>query len=310
MWVSTHSGVRKRFVAAPQLLYFESMKKRVLLIDESLTVQKVVALTLDKNRYAVSYAKSRAEAMHQIRTEVPDLVLVSDQVSDVTVPTFPKEVVSWVGATGAPPPVLLIAAQDVGDSMDYAGVLKKPFSPQALQGIVSEFTQVDPVQMPQATAPSSGEDLQSRFNQTFNDEAALVRETFREEIDSAEATRMDLPAPGGAPRSQSSAPVPPAPHPPQAPQHQHQQQPAAPASESAGLWESNQPGGVMGAEDSMAYKAELRNQVEDRLGSEDLERVVSEVLERLVPPIVEKLVEQRLDRLLKEEEEFVELGDG
>ncbi len=43
------------------------MRKRVLLIDESLTVQKVVALTLDKSRFSILYAKTRAEAMRLVR---------------------------------------------------------------------------------------------------------------------------------------------------------------------------------------------------------------------------------------------------
>jgi PleD family two-component response regulator len=71
------------------------MKKRILLLDESVTVQKVVALTLDRERFAITNAKTRSEAMKSILENPPDLILVSDQVAGVSASAFPKEVETW-----------------------------------------------------------------------------------------------------------------------------------------------------------------------------------------------------------------------
>lgn len=303
------------------------MKKRVLLIDESLTVQKVVALTLDKSRYAVSYAKSRAEAMSFVADSPPNLILVSDQVTDVTVPSFPKEVEAWLGRNHKAPPIILITGQDTKEMRHYAGVLKKPFSPQALQTLVTEHTagaapapEPSLGARPAAPAPAPQEDakLQARFNETFNDEAKLTRETFETEIpDDNEATLLNIPAPVAAARAQArQAPAPaPAedslwnnnPPPPPAPK-------AAPAPPAPVVGARKVPEApvaptteILRAEDSMAYKGMLESQVESTLARENLDEIVQRVLDRMVPPIVERLVQERLDQLMRDQEEFVDI---
>lgn len=61
---------------------------------------------------------------------------------------------------------------------------------------------------------------------------------------------------------------------------------------------------LMGAEDSMAYKASLDSQIERFLRSQNLEDLVHRLVEKMIPPIVEKVARDRIDRLLKEEGEF------
>ena len=81
----------RSFDSRPKLDILSAMKKKILLIDESLTVQKVVALTLDKAKYQLSFAKSRPEVMKLVLENPPDLILLSDQMSDMSVGNFPKE---------------------------------------------------------------------------------------------------------------------------------------------------------------------------------------------------------------------------
>ncbi len=267
------------------------MKKRLLLIDESLTVQKVVALTLDRERFTVANAKSRSEAMKVVLEAPPDLILVSDQVTGLTAASFPKEVETWVGRDRRIPPLVLITGQELKEQRGYRAVLKKPFAPQALQNIVNEAL---------ADAPgTSGEDSDDRmqrvFNDAFSDEAGLVSETLRTEVDESEDTLLTIPAPsreGGAKTGRRSPP------------------PVESVAELWGKTEAPEPGGVvqvLGADDSMAYKAQLEKEVRRQLESHDLEDIVHRLLEKLVPPIVERLAQQRLDQLLKESENFVEL---
>lgn len=257
------------------------MKKLVLLVDESLTVQKVVALTLDRNRFQVAYAKSRAEVLRQFSENVPDVVLVSDQVPDLPAATFPREVETWLARRAPTPPFVLITAQEGADARQYAATLKKPFSPQKLlQTVTDLLPKAAPTAAPSPVA-SRGQDestedlgeqrLQRMFNESFSDEARLVRETFENP-----AARPETPRAVGT---------------------------AAPAVELRPTATEK----VLGAGDSLAYKAALESRVQQALNGDVLDAAVERVLNRILPPIVERLVEERLDRLLKEQEHFLDL---
>ncbi len=245
------------------------------MIDESLTVQKVVALTLDRERYTITNAKTRSEAMKLVLESPPDLILISDQVAGVSAGAFPKEVETWVGRDRKQPALVLITGQDTKDSRGYRAVLKKPFAPAALQSAVSEaLAGSEPVAAP--TDDTDDMRLQKIFNDTFSDEAKLVAETYNAEVKNAEDTLINIPAPSRRAAALS--------------------QPEAPE----GLQ-------VLGAEDSMAYKAQLEKEVGRQIESFDLEEIVHRLIEKMVPPIVERVAQQRLDQLLKESESFVEL---
>ncbi|MBY0370028.1 hypothetical protein K2X33_05035 [bacterium] len=257
------------------------MKKRILLIDESLTVQKVVALTLDRERYTLSNAKNRPEAMKQVLESPPDLILVSDQVAGLTASSFPREVESWVGRDRKVPALVLITASDAKEQRGYVALLKKPFTPQALQICVNDALGGEEARETR---------LEKVFTETFSDEARLVEETYAAGIEmqdeEEEATLLNIPAPG-----RQGPPV---------------------EEDVATLWGSGKMAAtetvqVLGPEDSMAYKAQLEKEVRSHLDAHDLEGVVREVLEKIVPPMVERLAQQRLDQLLKESESFVEL---
>ncbi len=303
------------------------MRKRVLLIDESLTVQKVVALTLDKSKFSILYAKTRAEAMRLVIENAPQLILVSDQVTDINVGAFPKEVEVWLNRRAAVPPLILITAQDIKDVRHYAAVLKKPFSPQILQKLVAEKAALGEVSdAPKASPPPSNSNpedyedqrLQKIFNEAFSDESRLVRETFENEPTSSYSLAPEAPT---APPPQNSKPQWTPPLRPSAPQNSEPARavpvpPAAPnfPVEDAPLWGRKEmqagqsaPSEIMSTSDSHAYKATLENKVEHKMGEADLQAVVEKVLEKMLPPIVEKLVQARLDALMKDQEQFLEL---
>jgi twitching motility two-component system response regulator PilG len=56
-------------------------RKIVLAVDDSLTVRKIVAMTLEKNGYRVVTASDGQEALTRLRETVPDLILL-----DITMP--------------------------------------------------------------------------------------------------------------------------------------------------------------------------------------------------------------------------------
>jgi CheY-like chemotaxis protein len=260
------------------------MKKRILLIDESLTVQKVVALTLDRERFTIINAKTRSEAMKLVLEMPPDLILISDQVAGVSAHTFPKEVETWVGRDRKQPALVLITSSDPKDSRGYRAVLKKPFAPQALQTAVTDaLAGSEPTESPNEEADDMR--MSQVFNDTFADEAKLVAETYSADMSNGVETLTNIPAP-----SRRSAPP--------------------PQENVAEIWgkpEKTEGLQVLGAEDSMAYKAQLEKEVARELENYDLEEIVHRLIEKMVPPIVERVAQQRVDQLLKESESFVDL---
>jgi CheY-like chemotaxis protein len=280
------------------------MKRKILLIDESLTVQKVVALTLDKSRYSLYYAKSRNEALKQWSENPPELILVGDQVPDINAPSFPKEMEVWLGKGVSVPPMILITSHDSREQKNYAGVLKKPFAPSALQSLVSEcLSSVNPGEENESS-PDEFEDqrLQKVFNDTFADESFLVRETFRAE---AEENRREEPetTPWAADNSvawESNANTP--------------VEPAHSFVDQGDLWGNPVRKNADSREKTMNTSVPVAptnsvsdQQVIESLQGQDLNAIIDRVLTRIVPPIVERLVQERLDKLLKAQEEFVEL---
>lgn len=156
------------------------MKTHILLIDESLTVQKVVALTLEKSAYTVHFAVNRKEAGRLIVENTPHLILVSDQVKDLNAATFPKEVETWLKRNHDLPPMILITSHDIKEMRHYAGVLRKPFAPQVLKAVVESHAKIAPGETiaPPPVDDFEEERLEKAFNHRFSDEAQLVNETF------------------------------------------------------------------------------------------------------------------------------------
>lgn len=254
------------------------MKRKILLADDSLTVQKVISLTLDKAQYELIFARNRKEVLKAVASEAPELILISDTLTDLQWQSFPKELEAWLGRGASVPALILVCARDISEAKHYAAVLRKPFSPQELQMLVANH--LPTLDIGGGTSPDS---LQGLFNQNFSDESALV-----------DATLENLWETPMAPMREQTAP---------------------PKPESVGeLWGASvstgqhretvsSNSGILDASDSLAYKATLENQVQGQLEGRDLEMVVERVLDRMLPPIVERLVNERLEKLLREQEE-------
>lgn len=285
------------------------MKKRILLIDESVTVQKVVSLTLGKGAYQVLYARNRQEVIKTVVDNPVDLILLSENIPGLAWQTFPKELESWLGSPNNVPPVALISGQGIKEAKHYMGVLKKPFTPQSLLELTSsllgsnndggdEITNLDTFQQ------ANGDELKETFNRAFADEAALVNQTLAEQ-----SPIEDMPLPRTAAElwqndvSNERAP---------------QRVPGSPKERTADLWGTHpspakliseehnmmqQENPLMTTEDSMAYKSALEHEVKSKLQNQDLYPMVKRALDEILPPMVEKLVQERLDALLKEHEE-------
>jgi hypothetical protein len=161
---------------------------------------------------------------------------------------------------------------------------------------VQEFTSSSETEEPEEESPGNPDDfedqrLQKIFNETFADEATLVRETFKAEMAAEEAAKTK-----GNPQVRSDEKT--------ASLWEVEatrkgQRGSTHSAGSAELWE--------GRESRPAPPLPTEESLEQTLQTQDLDEMVDRVLERIVPPIVERLVQERLDKLLKEQEQFLEL---
>ena len=58
------------------------MKKKILLIDDSVTIHRVIDLCVDKVKYDVFKVFSREEAVMKLKSEQPDLVLLDNKLAN------------------------------------------------------------------------------------------------------------------------------------------------------------------------------------------------------------------------------------
>lgn len=292
------------------------MNQKILLIDSGITVQKIVALSLDKDKYSGLIASSKEEAKRIILEQSPDLVLVSDRFEGVEWQRFPKEVETWVGAGGVLPKFVLLASRHVSEAKHYHGILNKPFTPQALQEMVSN--QLTPSSMPDSKEMNS---ISAKLNQT------IIEEVEREEITMTGAPGFLNDVPVMEPKSEPASSAREkleslwdAPQVPSAPLETMSrgesvsdlwgtgtvlEQPNRPSKKE----ESSKPtqaAEILDVEESLAYKSLLENQVQQQLETQNLHEIVEKVLAKLLPPMVERLVQTRLDQLLKEQEQEFE----
>ncbi len=286
------------------------MKRKILLIEESLTVQKVVALTFNRNLYSISYAKSCSEAKQLFGTVHFDCVIISDQVSDFDAHSFSLEKICCETS-----PVVLITTQEIPRNPKFSAVIRKPFSPSLLQKTVEELFSTEEktklYETPINEKIVHGEEkLQENFNKAFNDEAKLVKETLMPE--EKNKSLFTIPPPPEKEESLSNVindsdeknlwevsdnkEV---------KEGDDLDKPSAPVSSSkddknheASLKKESL---IMDIEESLAYKTTLENKVEAKIAESNLENLVNQALDRLLPPIVERLVKEKLDELMKEE---------
>jgi hypothetical protein len=162
----------------------------------------------------------------------------------------------------------MISSQENAQPKNYTAVLKKPFTPQALQVLIADQLRAK---------ESSFNETHNQFNETFNDEAAMMSETFQ------------VPSEPEKPEDTWVGPEPVA--------------SAAQLPSNSSLWNQQTTEPPRAKEN---VKVE-HLKVEQDLKTNELQKVVENTLNKILPAIVEKMVKERLDSLLKEQETFLEI---
>lgn len=112
------------------------MPERVLLADDNLTVQRVVAATLQKEGYAVVVVDNGPSALASAKNEPPDLILADFSLEGMNVFSFAKRT-RQEGPLGHVPIVVLMNPTDCYDAgrlqeMGIQSALRKPICPDQL----------------------------------------------------------------------------------------------------------------------------------------------------------------------------------
>ena len=113
--------------------------KKVLVVDDELTLQALVADVLRDEGYAVITANDGREALALVASEAPDLVLMDVMMPGMDGPTALRALRAT--PAGASTPVVLTSALVARDGLDRGidGFLPKPYDLEALLGLVARL---------------------------------------------------------------------------------------------------------------------------------------------------------------------------
>jgi CheY-like chemotaxis protein len=115
------------------------MSQRILVVDDSATVRRVVSRTLRDAGYEVSLAADGREALERVQAQVPDLVLVDFVMPHMNGLRFVQAMRQVQNVADVPVVLMSAKADKIGDGfLAQTGALDaitKPFSPDALLAV-------------------------------------------------------------------------------------------------------------------------------------------------------------------------------
>jgi DNA-binding response OmpR family regulator len=296
------------------------MPYRLLLADDSVTIQRVIELTFADEDIAVTSVSDGQEAVRRIVADLPDIVL-----ADVNLPRRDGyDVASFVKNDPelSQIPVLLLtgAFEPVDETrarlVRSDGVLSKPFDPQVLIARVRELlgrfpaAPADPAEGGRPAADELAaqepaavrEDLQVEFSSLeCRPEAPASQETSLDDyFDRLDAAFAHL---TGAPPAHDAAPAPAGPG---APTARVSAGPGAgtgvPVSEAfAALLDAEQTLGPEGARDAQAAASPAAPVIDDAFIEEVSRRVAERIGETALRAAVSEIVSATAERLIREE---------
>jgi len=133
------------------------MKKKIMLIDDSVTIHRVIDLCIDKEKYDVVKVFTKDEALNVIAVESPDLILLDNKLGDAAT----KDVITSIRAVANRAFIILLTgAFDQFDSnlcflVGADDFIYKPFDAKTLDekivsGLsgVSQFETIDQSELP------------------------------------------------------------------------------------------------------------------------------------------------------------------
>jgi CheY-like chemotaxis protein len=276
------------------------MPARLLLADDSITIQRVIELTFADEDVSVTAVGDGDAAIRLLDTDPPDIV-----IADIGMPGRSgydvAEHVRRTPALARIPVLLLTGVAEPADEARVAGlgagVLVKPFEPQVLIGrvhalIESARTAAVPASSPPADPPQVGAAPATALPAARVEAPARTASDVDEYFERLDAAFAKLAA---------AAPAPPPPPVPDASVPGDAPLPAPRAGTLAGAFEA-----LLGAEQGEpvppAFLEALRQRdqheaVATRVAAEVAERVVREIAPGIVADVAERLVREEIEKI-------------
>ncbi len=303
------------------------MAKRILLADDSITIQKVVELTFSEGDYEVTCASDGAQAIRKIEELVPDIALVDVMMPqrngyDVCAHIKKDPHLAWIPVlllTGTFEPYDPKRAEDVGAD----GHIVKPFESRALVGQVEELIARHPrpgaatEAKPSAPAPSGPPSVARPAEAgprpapaPAAPPAAAGPATVR--IDSRAFFAQTAPAPSPAPARDAAAPRrPSAPTPSLGPLDlDTEESPIEPTRPLRAASPAPAPAPVAPALREADLEKAARQKVEELarpIIEKAAEKVIQEIAWEVIPDLAETIIRHRIKEL---EEEAASQGEA
>jgi len=118
------------------------MKKKVLLIDDSMTIHRVIDLSVDEEKYEVEKVFSAEDAEGKIKSFNPDIVLLDNKLEGIKLNEYVSRLKSEAGASV----ILLVGAFDHFNESNLSATnaddfIVKPFNSSLLEEKLEKFGQ-------------------------------------------------------------------------------------------------------------------------------------------------------------------------
>jgi DNA-binding response OmpR family regulator len=121
------------------------MSKKLLLADDSVTIQKVVELTFQEEDYDVSIVGNGLEALEKIKEERPDIILADISMPGLNGIDLCEKLKNNSNYKNIPIVLLINSFEEFdrkkGDKIGVDGYIEKPFESQDLIDIVQSLTE-------------------------------------------------------------------------------------------------------------------------------------------------------------------------
>jgi len=266
------------------------MKKKILVADDSITIQKVVELTFAQDKYQVTCAGTGSQAIQRIDADCPDIALLDAVMPDrsgydVCAHIKGNPATAWV------PVVLLSGAFEPYDEQKAKQTgaeshIRKPFESRSLVSRVEELLRAHPRPGTQPEPEPAPAPAPPREAPPTPQAARVATSELFTQVPPGPAAKSAPPAPAERPRPAPAQPAPAQSAP--TPQPARNAVPPRPA-----------PGG---ASPATPPPPEVERAVREAVAG-IAERIVREVAWEVIPDLAEAIIKRRIQELEQEAEQ-------
>jgi DNA-binding response OmpR family regulator len=135
--------LREPVATAPPSWFRVMANPRILVVDDDHVIQQLLKVNLELEGYVVEVAKDGEDALHQVATFRPDLILLDIMMPRLDGWEVCRRLKEDPLTAGVPIVLLSARAQDTdverGDELGVAAYVTKPFDPIQLLDLVGEL---------------------------------------------------------------------------------------------------------------------------------------------------------------------------